>query len=744
MLNLRKYDLTSRKWEQETIPFRYTLLEALFPHRDFAIVHVDDERSLIDALENLDPITREDTITALSGNIADGWRVDFASGSRKNGDFFMSQSHEQRAASHFWQTAEEAIAYGSMLVTDCRSMNHIHDLCVLVVEDGEYDTGDCHAKASPQLYALLDGDERLAVQFRLAVLDGNKGHGHIAKGTAIIASPGGPDTLFDLIIPLSSFKGYKPTLGAHIWDAQLGVVSWSESRPTKVGYTILQWFARETIDADVLPHIPTRAARLVTAGQSNQAAVDFFRLDHKGGEYDKTDSLFFNILANDTHNRLTDHPYVVDRLGRALRRQWLHLATGGGLKWTGFMGVPCDSLKDDEVCIPELPTGEIIGTRYPTRSWEDVRIWHNVHVPRLMAYRGIVWMNHATAATVAGDFDGDYFIVEQACKFPTMAREIKTWTTRQPIHIEKNKTRLASPLDGPNLARVCLANTDNMVGLLTYFMAQANAMRRLDLVAILAPEIQIAVDKFKFDLRHNYGLIEHATDQLISLAWLDAHKKKTVYVTEPMTLGRHADDTISHLARNVNEHWQPPTLTKRPLQEFASLFPKTQDHRDAALTLNARYAALVRTAMQAQDKDAFRPIFQTLRAWADSRQDPDAWASAVWHAVHRKNAKGSGSLAFNAFPVQVMAAINAPPTIPARVAIVGLKYNDYAAHVYRLVGQVLAVDVRAETLGADLRSAVYIAGKRLGFISPETPVQIGHFTFALTCLGAVVYATAAT
>ncbi len=732
MLNLRKYDLAAGEWSQETIPFRHSILEALFPHREFAIVHADPN-----------PDTHAETITALSGNIADAWRVDFASGSRKDGDFFMSQSHEQRAASYFWRTAEEAVAYGSMLVTDCLSVDHIPDLCVLVVEDGEYGTGDCHAKASPQLYALLDGNEQHAVQFRLATLDGDRGRGHIAKGTAVIASPRGPDTFYDLILPLSSFKGHKPPLGAHIWDVQLGVVSWSQRRPTKVGYTILQWFARETIDADVLPHIPTPAARLVAAGKSNQAAVDFFRLNHKGGEYDSTDSLFFNILANDAHNRLTDHPYVVDRLGRALRRQWLHLATGGGLKWSGFMGLPCDDLKDNEVCIPELPAGEIIGTRYPTRSWEDLRIWHNVHVPHLMAYRGIIWMNHETALQVAGDFDGDYFIVEQARKFPTMAAEIKSWTARQPINIEKNKTRLASPLDAPTLARVCIVNTDNMVGLLTYFMAQANAMHRLDLVAILAPEIQTAVDKFKFNLHHNDELIKHTADQLKPLAWLNAHKKRETYTTQPMALGRNATDTISHLARNVNAHWQPPTLTKRPLQEFASLFPTPTAHRDAALTLNARYAALVRAAMQSRNRNAFRPIFRTLRTWADSRQAPDAWASAIWHTVHRKRARGSGSLAYNAFPVQVMAAINAPPVIPSRVAIVGLKYNAYAAHVHRLAGQVLAIDVRAETLGADLRSAVYIAGRRLGFISPETPLQIGNFTFSLTCLGAVVYATAA-
>jgi hypothetical protein len=754
MLNLPKYDLSSRQWLDLHVPLRNTLLEALFPDVRFAIVHAN-------------PGQYDEMVTALSSPIegpspelAEGLRLDFASGGRKHGDFFLSHRWDgPRVASRFWSTAEEAMAYGGALVTDCLDTYSVPDLCVLVVEDGDYGTGDCHAKAGPQLWALLEGDERQALQFRLAVLDGDgQGHGHIAKGTAVVQRPGDPDHFYDLIIPLSAFKSHKPALGAHLWDAHVGVVGWSEFRPTKVSYTILQWFSKQAIDADVWPRAEPQIERLVAAGQSSEAAIEYFKLDQLAGEYDEDDGLLFNILRNDVHGRLTHHPYVVDRLTRLLRRKWLHLATGGGLRWVGLMGLPWDDggstelakvLDEGEICAPQLPEGLVIGTRYPVRFWADLKLWRNVHRPGLTRHRGVVWMSHETALQVGGDFDGDYFLLTPASKFPALAGEIESWRHRDAPEIAKSKERLASPLDGPNLARVAMDNVDNMVGLITYFVAQANAMRRLDLVAALAPELQIAVDKFKYNLTHDTAKIWRIASRLEPLGWLHSHKWPETFISKPLALDIGAEDTISHLAAQVNEGWQPPKLSKRPLQEFAPLFPATRAHRQAALKLNARYAVLIRQAMRRGDKNAFRPIFQALRQWADTRPDPEQWAAALWHAVHRRGAHGSGSLAFNAFPRQVMAAIHRQPETPERVAIVGLPYNDYAEDLDQFDGRAVTVQVVAEVLGGQLRSAVIViagervAGRRLGFVSQETPLPTGLYTLQLSRQGQVVYGLSA-
>jgi hypothetical protein len=737
MLNLPKLDLASRQWLDLTVPLRNTLLEALFPGVRFAIVHAD-------------PGQYDQMVAALSQPI-EGLRLDFASGGRKHGDFFLSDA-DPLVASHFWDTAEKAIAYGGTLVTDCLSVHVVPDLKVLVVEDGDHATGDCHAKAGPQLWALLDGDEQRALQFRLAVLN-DDGKGYLAKGTAVVQKPGGPDLPYDLIIPFSAFKSFQPAPGAHEWHAVVGVVGWSAYRPTRVSYTILQWFSKEALDADVWPHAEKKLERLIAAGESTQAAADYFRVGGEDADYDPEEPLLLNVLCADVHSRLTHHPYVVDRLARLLRRRWLHLALGGGLRWAGLQGLPCDDLTcpggqcqgvDSKVCAPQLPEGLVIGTRYPVRSWADLRLWLNVHEPGLTHHQGVVWMSHGTALQVGGDFDGDYFLLAPAADFPRLADEINAWRIHPKPEVVKVKERLTSPLDGEHLARVAMDNTDNMVGLITYFIAQANAMGRLDLVNALAPELQIAVDKFKYNLSHDLEKIEAIAEQLDRLAWLADQKDPHAFLRRPLRVANaaKADDSISHLARRVIQHWQPPKLAKRPLVEFAPLFSEPTIHRDAALKLSVRYAKLIGEALRQGGKDAFKPIFRALGDWAETRPDPDAWAAAVWHAVHRKGKRGSGSLAFNAFPGQVMERLAQQPKLPERVAIVGLRHNDYAISLDLFFdGTPFEVAFRAELFNDELRTAAYVEGKRLGYVSKETPVPLGVYTLSLLRRGSVVYAT---
>ena len=115
----------------------------------------------------------------------------------------------------------------------------------------------------------------------------------------------------------------------------------------------------------------------------------------------------------------------------------------------------------------------------------------------------------------------------------------------------------------------------------------------------------------------------------------------------------------------------------------------------------------------------------------------------MWQAVHRRGVRGSGSLAFNSFPVQVMAAIHQQQETPGRVAIVGLPYNDYAQDLDQFDGRAITVQVVAESLGGRLRSAVRVAGRRVGFVSVETPLPVGLYRLALQRQGQVVYGLSA-
>ncbi|MGD8463016.1 MAG: winged helix-turn-helix domain-containing protein [Anaerolineae bacterium] len=92
-----------------------------------------------------------------------------------------------------------------------------------------------------------------------------------------------------------------------------------------------------------------------------------------------------------------------------------------------------DWLPEGVVVCPDLPSGEVLATRYPIRTRHDVQIWNNVqswkerkelgyHAPneaehgRILSFflyarrhKGAVFMSHATAKRVGGDFDGDVF-----------------------------------------------------------------------------------------------------------------------------------------------------------------------------------------------------------------------------------------------------------------------------------------------------------------------------------------------
>jgi hypothetical protein len=97
---------------------------------------------------------------------------------------------------------EFAVGYGSILLTPCYGTHPITlDLHVLIVEDGEYGTGDCRGKGSLKLWAKLNKSIDRAAQFRLGVKD----DGVLAKGTLVAGGSVEDDQLdeqgIDLVLP---------------------------------------------------------------------------------------------------------------------------------------------------------------------------------------------------------------------------------------------------------------------------------------------------------------------------------------------------------------------------------------------------------------------------------------------------------------------------------------------------------------------------------------------------------------
>ena len=699
------------------VPFRNSLLQSLYPNVQAAVLKV-----------STDIADRSDMEAQLAQGL-NGLKLDFATGAKKRGEFIAT---DRQVSHRFWQTPEQTMAYGGNLLTYCTEPPKQLGLRVLVVEDGEYSTGDCHAKLDAAVAKVCFSCADRAAQFRLVAGP------YLAKGTMITYAPHASSMKADIIIPRSAFKSAeKPPRGMYYWhDATLGTAAWSKKLQVKVSYTVLQWFSKRTIEADVMPHVEKGIARLLTAGRSVQAAVDLLRLDNADA-----DVTLINILTADVHDQLNSHPWIVRGITQMLRRRWLHLALGGRLKAVGLQGVPDDSLPTGIISTPDLPYGPVIAFRYPVRSWADVRLWRNVRQRKHRGHKGVVWMSHQTARLVAGDFDGDYFNFLPAKQFPAMTAEIRHWRkTRQAPQVDVVKTRRASPWD--KLPQVAMDNVDNMVGLITHFITQANAMRRLDLVDALAPELQIAVDKFKYDLHHDQEKIKAVSAPLKPVAWLADRRNCDVFYSRPIEVNDEATDTISHLARRVARAWEPPTHRAAPIETFAPLFPPENAHTEMARELNRRYARLVAEVINSDDPDGFTPILSVLKEWAGNCQDPTEWAAAIWHAVHRKNSQGTGSLAFHAFPEQVVAQLQERPRPPEKIAIVGLRYHDHADDLASFNGQPQPVTITTTTFRSRIRQLALVAGRTLGLVSAETPIQAGRYDLQLTWNGhCVVYAT---
>ena len=122
-MNLSRYDAKQCKWDKVEYPYPHTLAEVLFPDTTFAVIH---------ALPGQDGVSA----AGLVGRVPKGFQLDFATGSRKKGDYIMTDND---VAGTFWDSPEERLAYGSMLLTSCW-------LCALLNLDTSLNNLLLHAK----------------------------------------------------------------------------------------------------------------------------------------------------------------------------------------------------------------------------------------------------------------------------------------------------------------------------------------------------------------------------------------------------------------------------------------------------------------------------------------------------------------------------------------------------------------------------------------------------------------------
>lgn len=711
MLSIPQLDLATMA--KDTIPYRNTLIEVTHPTARLGILKLDmrpqKERASVDLL----------------GRTWKGLVLDVATGSRKHGCFVISDTG---IGKYYWPTdVMRRVTHGSLPFTTNMAPPIETELTVRVVPDGDPRTNDCHGKIRPGLLGFFGSRDGQAIQFRLACRP------WLAKGTVMYGEGGQRP---DLILPLSCFKSERvPPVGLHSMQAVFGTTFLSKERTVNVSYQFAQRFSAEAIMADCRIKIDAAIERLKAATVSPKAMAELLSPETEA-EFN-----LMEIIRSDVHDQLRAHPWVVTGMNRMLRRRWLQLATGAGLKGKGYMGLPDERLPFGTVRCSSMESDRQIAWRYPNIRPESVllvKVVYDADVPP-----GAVMLSMETAAAMEGDVDGDMYCFLCAHEYAHMAAEVAEWHKSPVAPIVISATRREGvEADMPQIAYdSALSSLGRAVDLST----RAQAAGDMDAVADLAIQIQLAVSSLKHNCEPDRRLLSAMDKRLPKIPWLQGIRQTKTFLTEPLVSG---PDTIGQIIAYVAPHWQPPQALSRPLVEYQRLVP----YADSAIAVKAyrHYAQQVNRIMALQGEGErqreLTRVLKVIRKWADELVDPEPVLRQLWYLSHRKRDKDMpwsiGSICFQLFPGMVAELLKGPPVAPEVFMIAGLGYHDWRNQLEHLPSQAV-VTVTDTQIGEYARSLASVCGKPLGVVSTETPVQPGFYHRKLIFNGqAAVYAAA--
>jgi hypothetical protein len=774
MLTIAKTNLATGDIVDNEIQFRDTLLEALHPDINLSIGNISSYLQKIakaesiaktsksaskrtTAIKSITPLKKQ-AIAALTKGL-DKYQLAGASGARKHGDFFFSQGLNPFAT--YFPSAMGQINYGSILMTECLKIYSIERVNILIVQDKEHRTDDCHGKISHEFLNQLRQSQDFVIpantpfQFRAGIANQ-----WVAKGTLQLSlnCPKG----IDLILPLSCFKGYKPELGIHkLANLKLGIVNFAQKRRVKTSYTVWQWFSPQAIAQDVLPTTQQKAETLVAAQRDIKQLCQLVQTEQwvktddpesEPNEEEADGKILAEILKHDIHGQLLEHPYVVRKIEDLVRRRWLTLATSGGINFTSFMAQPCPELGELEMSIPEMPEGEYVGFRYPIRDRNDLQIWTNKHIKGLNQ-QGTMYVNPDIARDYCGmDFDGDTFCVKSVQKLPEIAKEIRQHHIK-PTTYKPDKV----PVQG-TLAEVALRSTENQIGLITYYLATAWATGNHQYIGGLAQEVQVAVDRLKSDLSHDQAFLDEVGKSLPKLDWLIDRKQQGVYGSyydpkqrckmqaRPMQASGEYQDAISFLIQAVNDIWQPVDLHERTLLEFRELFSKPSETLyKRAIARRDEYTSKIREAMKlSSEKESRKKILRAAVQWAKglgdklrqkSEKTAQTCAAAMWQASHNGD-HGTASVVFNMFLPEICDRLHDNQLM--RLQIVGAQYGELASTKWTGNGEHACIPILVSQRQEDGRYQIEVIRKSrkkpylLGLVAKDSAkVLVGEYTASL-------------
>jgi hypothetical protein len=339
-------------------------------------------------------------------------------------------------------------------------------------------------------------------------------------------------TGYDLVVATSSFKGRKGTdaikPGEYYLTVGIGVKSLAEYGEHSLGTQILVNYPKG-VAADILPELKEQAQKLAAIQSDPRAIARYYiekyekrqaiaRANQEAGELQAEDlgnsddvfslideafgegnpeadlgdledeayaptqrnQLLYRLLKADLsgHNQLLEHPKITDELNKFVRKEWVDIATGRGIKFQSGLAQPSLDLAADEICVPYFPEGaQVIVTRSPLVNSNGVIVLTNKHLREFKSEQGTVHINPETAAAhLQADFDGDRLAFELADNYPILAAEVKEHNApenRYPDIVKHSK--IAYTAD--TFAEIALSARENKIGIIANQIQKAVALQ---------------------------------------------------------------------------------------------------------------------------------------------------------------------------------------------------------------------------------------------------------------------------
>ena len=629
--------------EPETL--RNTILEQMFEPEELEsllLVKIDKKNP---EPKHLKPRTFDDGVKR---------SLAFSSG---NSYYFADDNLRAKIGQLFKTDKDTACRYGSLLTSSClEGVKTCEGLRIKIVdfeskdpeeraEAEKYQTNDCRGMITPDLLKQLGGKVSRPFQFRFTQLDSWSKDSEeslpsfVAKGTlladldGVLTSEG-----IDIVLDRSSIKGINkkalpdliPCDEYEFDKSVIGNRGNAKSIDYDPSWQYLMWYSEDALRQDVVP-ATKEVAQQLAAVQGDPMALNKLIVDEhdkqlarrkeqqtlsdesEGVDGEETtkkhkeeELRLVKLLRNDEFCLMDKSPFVAEAKQNWTKNKWCEIAVNGVLDLSSGMAQPVANLERGQVCVPHLPEGDVVLTRYPIVSSDNIRIYENTHREDLMRYKGVVFIHPEDFKDYhQGDFDGDQAVVSVANKTPNIAREtlragelaryapVKQRTKVSYLEVEdengerKHKT----------LSSIAAASSQNKIGIIAVAIGRVATSlpveeentklferQRTKLLDRLFDALQVEVDSPKSALRHEDIDEIKGTELLKDVnKWAEKHPSRLFDFKSDerlyKTFAMPADElnAINVIAREaVNPHWEPVQIRHRERHEFRYIFAQDE------------------------------------------------------------------------------------------------------------------------------------------------------------------------